>query len=220
MFAACRALNNDVLNLHIKLCQMVNYLKDGQPFKMSKRAGTFETVRQVVETVGKDIIRFMMLTIKNDSVLEFDLTKVKETSKDNPVFYVHYACARSHSVLENANNLIPGILEELNKEGTNVDLSSLKNEVELDLIRALAYWPKQVKIAAQHQEPHRIALYLIHLATKFHSLWSRGKDDKSLKFVIIEDLEATKARLTLLKAVINIIGSGLRLMGVTPIEKM
>lgn len=217
LYAACRALNNDVLNLHIKLCQMVIYLKDGQPFKMSKRAGNFETVRQVVDVVGKDTLRFMMLTLKNDSILEFDLGKVQETSKDNPVFYVQYAYARSHSVLENAEQSMPGILSELDDE---VDLSLLNSEVELNLIRTLAYWPKQVSLAVTHQEPHRLTLYLISLATKYHSLWSKGRDDQSLRFIIQENKELTKARLTLLKAVINIIGSGLRLIGVSPVEKM
>lgn len=217
LYAACKVLNNNVLNLHIKLCQMVIYLKDGQPFKMSKRAGNFETVRQVVDIVGRDTLRFMMLTLKNDSILEFDLGKVQETSKDNPVFYVQYAYARSHSVLENAEQSMPGIISELDDE---VDLSLLNSEVELNLIRTLAYWPKQVSLAVTHQEPHRLTLYLIGLATKYHSLWSKGRDDQSLRFIVQENRELTKARLTLLKAVINIIGSGLRLIGVSPVEKM
>ena len=216
LYAACKALNNNELILHIKLCQMVIYLKNGEPLKMSKRAGNFETVKQVVEVVGRDIIRFIMLTIKNDSILEFDLAKVQELSKDNPVFYVQYAHARAHSVLENAESILPNFAIEK----SNIDLTLLNSDVELDLIRTLSYWPKQVKLAALHQEPHRITLYLIHLATKFHSLWSKGKDQKSLRFIISDDLELTKARLTLLQAMITIIASGLGLIGVAPIKKM
>jgi arginyl-tRNA synthetase len=216
--SACKALNNGVLNLSVKLCQMVIYLKDGHPFKMSKREGNFETVRQVVEVVGKDIIRFMMLTLKNDSMIEFDLAKVKETSKENPVFYVQYAYARSHSVLNNAEEAIPGILKALEKGDVNLEL--LNSNVELEIIRTLAYWPKQVNLATLHKDPHRIPIYLMNLATKFHSLWSKGKDNKDLRFIILEDIELTKARLILLKSVINIIGSGLRLIGVTPVDKM
>lgn len=219
MYAACKALNNGVSNLTIKLCQMVIYLKDGQPFKMSKREGNFETVRQVVKVLGKDIIRFMMLTVKNDSIIEFDLAKVKETSKENPAFYVQYAHARSHSVLNNAEESIPGILQML-EEKANVNLELLNSDIELEIIRTLAYWPKQVSLASMHKEPHRIPIYLINLATKFHSLWSKGRDNKDLRFIIPEDIELTKARLTLLKSVINIVGSGLRLIGVTPVEKM
>lgn len=217
MHAAHKALSDGESTLNIKLCQLVSFLKDGQPLKMSKRSGNFETVRDVIEAVGTDVVRFMMLTIKNDSVLEFDLNKVQETSKENPVFYVQYANARSYSVLGNAENVVPGITDKLDKD---VDLSLLDTDVELDLIRTMGYWPKQVSLAAQHQEPHRVTIYLINLATKFHSLWNRGKDDKSLKFVLPENIELTKARLTLLKAVSNIIESGLNLIGVTPVKKM
>ncbi|MCH9753883.1 MAG: arginine--tRNA ligase [Alphaproteobacteria bacterium] len=216
--AACQALNNGVLNLGVKLCQMVIFLKDGKPFKMSKREGNFETVKDVVNVVGKDIIRFMMLTLRNDSVIEFDLAKVKETSKENPVFYVQYAYARSQSVLNNAEASIPGILSMVETE--QVNLEELHSEIELEIIRTLAYWPKQVNLATIHQEPHRIPIYLINLATKFHSLWSKGKDNKDLRFIIPENIELTKARLTLLKAVTKIIESGLKLIGVTPVEKM
>lgn len=218
MFAAHKVLSDGKATLNIKLCQLVSYLKDGQPLKMSKRSGNFETVRQVIESIGKDIIRFIMLTIKNDSMLEFDLGKVKETSKENPVFYVQYANVRTYSVLDNADNVIPGILEKLDVGEVNLEL--LNHDIELELIRLLSYWPKQVSLAAQYQEPHRVTIYLINLATKFHSMWNRGKDDKSLKFVLPEDIELTKARLTLLKAVSTIIESGLNLMGVTPVKKM
>jgi arginyl-tRNA synthetase len=218
MFAAHKALSDGKSTLNIKLCQLVSFLKDGKPLKMSKRSGNFETVRQVVDSIGKDIVRFIMLTIKNDSMIEFDLEKVKETSKENPVFYVQYANARTYSVLGNADNIIPGILDKINVDGVRLEL--LKRDVELDLIRILSYWPKQVALAAQHQEPHRITIYLINLATKFHSMWSKGKGNKSLKFVLPEDVELTKARLTLLKAVSTIIEGGLNLMGVTPVKKM
>jgi len=215
MYAACRALNNDQLILHIKLCQMVIYLKNGEPFKMSKRAGNFETVKDVIEIVGKDIVRFMMLTLKSDSIIEFDLAKVQELSKDNPVFYVQYAYARAHSVLEQAASVL-----SVDFDLDQVNLNLLENQSELDLIRYLAYWPRQVKLAVLHQEPHRINLYLINLATKFHALWSKGKDQKDLRFILPDNLELTRARLTLLRAMITIIGNGLRLIGVTPIQKM
>jgi len=182
---------------------------------MSKRAGNFETVKDVIEIVGKDIVRFMMLTLKSDSIIEFDLAKVQELSKDNPVFYVQYAYARAHSVLEQAASVL-----SVDFDLDQVNLNLLENQSELDLIRYLAYWPRQVKLAVLHQEPHRINLYLINLATKFHALWSKGKDQKDLRFILPDNLELTRARLTLLRAMITIIGNGLRLIGVTPIQKM
>jgi arginyl-tRNA synthetase len=216
MEAACAALNGGENILNTKLCQLVVFLKDGKPFKMSKRMGQFLTVDQVVKIVGKDALRFMMLTRKNDAIMEFDFSKVKEQSKDNPVFYVQYANARGHSVIENAKEQMPEALENIDK----ADLSLLQDESEMELIRLLSYWPRQVEIAATHYEPHRISFYLQNVAAKFHAFWNRGKGDEDLRFIVKSNSALTTARLTLVQSTIKIISSGLKLMGVTPVKHM
>jgi arginyl-tRNA synthetase len=217
--AAVRALSGGEAELNIKLYQLVNFLEDGKPAKMSKRAGTFLTVQDVVEAVGKDVVRFIMLTRKNDAVLDFDFKTVTEQSKDNPVFYVQYAHARANSVLRNAM----AENSELNKDALEFSdeiLSHLKRDEEIEVIKAIANWPRVVELAASHQEPHRIVFYLMELAGVFHSFWNKGKEDDSLRFIVNDDIMLTKARLILVKALATIIASGLQVIGVEPVERM
>jgi len=219
MTAAVKALSEGEGELDVKLCQMVNLLDDGQPFKMSKRAGTFVTIRDVTESVGKDVVRFIMLTRKNDAQLDFDLKKVTEQSRDNPVFYVQYAHARIHSVLRHsAEHFSP---EELSAENlAKAPLERLQDPSELTLIKLMASWPRMIEGAALAHEPHRIAFYLGELATEFHSLWNKGKDNASLRFILEEDRDLTLARLALVKGVAFVIASGLHVIGVVPVEEM
>ncbi|KIL98943.1 Arginyl-tRNA synthetase [Paramagnetospirillum magnetotacticum MS-1] len=217
MQAAVKAVSQGGGDLDVKLCQMVNLLKGGQPYKMSKRAGTFVTLRDLVEAVGKDVVRFIMLTRKNDAHLDFDLDKVLEQSRDNPVFYVQYAHARCHSVMRHAAGMWPESVGHT--PGVDV-LARLTDPAELGLIRLLAGWPRQVESAAEAHEPHRVAFYLYELAAAFHGLWNKGKDDTSLRFLIEGDREVSLARLGLLRAVVGVIASGLGIFGVTPVEEM
>jgi len=214
MQAAVKAVTGGEGALDIKICQLVRLLRDGQPVKMSKRAGTFVTLREVVEEVGKDVVRFIMLTRKNDAPLDFDLAKVLEQSRDNPVFYVQYAHARSRSVLRNAVADFPGL------ENVTADLARLTDSGELALIKLMAGWPRVVESAAEAHEPHRIAFYLYELAAAFHGLWNRGKEDAGLRFLIAEDKALTAARLALIKAMALTIASGLEIFGVEPVEEM
>jgi arginyl-tRNA synthetase len=182
---------------------------------MSKRAGRFITVRDVVDAVGKDVMRFIMLTRKSDVTLDFDLVKVKEQSKDNPVFYVQYAHARICSVMRNAaeNGIdVSGL--------ACADLASLTDAGEIALIKAMARWPRVVESAAEAHEPHRIATYLHELASDFHGHWNRGKDDPSLRFIVDDDATATRARLALIDGVRQVIAAGLAIFGVDPVEEM
>ncbi len=198
---------------------MVNLMDGAKPVKMSKRAGTFVTLREVIDKVGRDVVRFIMLTRKNDAHLDFDLAKVTEQSRDNPVFYVQYAHARVRSVMRHAREafdsaeLDPSVL-------AGVDLARLDHPTELSLIKVMAAWPRLVENAAAAHEPHRIAFYLSDLAASFHSLWNKGKDDSSLRFILSEDRELTLARLALIEAVAMVIASGLKILGVTPLEEM
>jgi arginyl-tRNA synthetase len=209
---------DEASKLEVKICQLVNFIKDGEPVKMSKRAGNFTTVRDVINEVGKDIIRFIMLTRKNDAIMDFDLDKVKEQSKDNPVFYVQYAHVRTYSIIQNAKEQMSSAYE---KFSTNeFDLSLLKSEEELNILKILASWPKLVEAAAIHSEPHRIAFYLQSLAAEFHSLWNLCKDKEYFRFLIVEQQELTAARLALAKAIQIVISSGLEVLGVAPLEKM
>ena len=219
MTSAVKALTEGEGELDVKLCQMVNLLDNGQPVKMSKRAGTFVTIRDITESVGKDVVRFIMLTRKNDAQLDFDLTKVTEQSRDNPVFYVQYAHARIHSVLRHsAAHFTP---EELTAEAlATAPFERLQDPAELGLIKLMAGWPRMVEGAALAHEPHRIAFYLGELATEFHSLWNKGKDDTSLRFILEDDPDLTKARLALVKGVAFVIASGLQIIGVVPVEEM
>jgi arginyl-tRNA synthetase len=219
MQAAVKAITQGKGDLDVKICQLVTLLRGGQPVKMSKRAGTFVTLREVVEEVGKDVVRFIMLTRKNDSALEFDLAKVIEQSRDNPVFYVQYAHARARSVMRHAQAEMPGI-------GTapaslaKAPVERLGDAAELDLIKMLAGWPRLVESAAEAHEPHRVAFYLYDVAGAFHGLWNKGKDDASLRFLVASDAALTAARLALVQATAAVIASGLAIMGVTPVEEM
>jgi arginyl-tRNA synthetase len=214
MQAAVKAVTGGQGSLDVKICQLVRLLRDGQQVKMSKRAGTFVTLREVVEEVGKDVVRFIMLTRKNDAPLDFDLAKVTEQSRDNPVFYVQYAHARSRSVLRNAMAEFPAV------ESVKPDLHRLTDSGELALIKLMAGWPRVVESAAEAHEPHRIAFYLYDLAAAFHGLWNRGKEESSLRFLIADDPALTAARLALIKAMALTIASGLEIFGVEPVEEM
>jgi arginyl-tRNA synthetase len=217
MQAAVKALSQGEGTLDVRLCQLVNLLDEGKPLKMSKRAGRIVTLRDVVDEVGRDVVRFIMLTRKNDAPLDFDLAKVTEQSKDNPVFYVQYAHARICSVLRNAAD--EG-LAHLAAEPTQADLSLLGDPAELALVRELASFPRVLEGAALHFEPHRIAFYLHDLAGAFHGLWTRGKEDPKLRFLLAEAPELTRARLAMLQAVRSVIATGLGLMGVRPVEEL
>ena len=215
MKAAVAALSDNVVPLDVKLTQLVKLYKNGEPFKMSKRAGTFIMLRDLVAEVGPDVTRFHMLTRKNDAPLDFDFDKVTEQSKDNPVFYVQYASARVHSVIRKAVEM--GIdVSDL----SCADLSLATHTAELAMAAKLAEWPRVVEIAAKGHEPHRIAFYLYDLASELHGLWNRGNDDASLRFLQADNIPATQAKIALIKAVSVVISHGLGILGVTPVEEM
>ena len=214
MKAAVKALSQGATKFDAVLCQIVHIMKGGQPVRMSKRAGTYVTLRDLLEEVGKDAVRFTMLTRNADAQMEFDLDKVLATTRENPVFYVQYAHARCRSVLRAASELNPH--DDL--ASTSVD--TLTSEPELTLIRRLALWPRTVEAAALAREPHRIAFFLYDLAADFHMLWNRGKDDATLRFIQPDQVTETRARLALVEATAVVIRSGLRVMGVTPVEEM
>jgi len=213
--ASVAALSDGKADFDILLTQLVNLFEDGEPFRMSKRAGRFITIRDVVEAVGKDVLRFIMLTRRSDAPLDFDLVKVLEQSKDNPVFYVHYAHARICSVMRNTRDA--GV-ETSNLAGA--DLAQLSDEAEIGLIRTMARWPRVVEGAAEAHEPHRIATYLNELAAEFHALWNKGRDDPSLRFLVEDNEPLTRARLALIDGVRQVIAAGLGLFGVEPMEEM
>jgi arginyl-tRNA synthetase len=219
MQAAVTAISGGKASLDCKICQLVHLYDNGQPVKMSKRSGSFVTLREVVEEVGKDSVRFMMLTRRNDQTLDFDFAKVVEQSRDNLVWYVQYAHARVQSVLRNAAEALPGV--DLSVVAlAQADLSPLTDPAELALIRLLAGWPRLVEGAAEAHEPHRIAFYLGELAAAFHGLWNKGKDDTSLRFIIADDRPLTLARLAMIRSVAFVIASGLAVFGVTPVMEM
>ncbi|MEQ8697147.1 MAG: arginine--tRNA ligase [Bauldia litoralis] len=219
MQAAVKAVTGGEAALDVKICQLVNLTNRGEPVKMSKRAGTVVTVRDVVEEVGRDVVRFIMLTRKNDAPLDFDFAKVTEQSKDNPVFYVQYAHARSHSVFRQAGEALPELdLSEAALASAPVD--RLTDKGELSLIKRLAGWPRIIESAAEAHEPHRIAFYLYDIAADFHAHWNRGREDPRLRFVAEDDAELTLARLALVRAVGTVVASGLEIFGVEPVEEM
>ena len=219
MKAAVAAISNDSATLDVKICQMVKLLDDGEPVAMSKRAGRFVTLRDVVDEVGRDVVRFIMLTRRNDAPLEFDLRKVLEQSRDNPVFYVQYAHARACSALRRGAEIVPE--NELTPAAlAGADLTCLDDPAELDLIRRLCQWPRVLAGAAIAHEPHRIAYHLQELAGAFHLLWTRGKDDARLRFVDAERPSETRARLALISGVRIVIAEGLALFGVEPVQEM
>jgi arginyl-tRNA synthetase len=217
--AAVMALTDSKAELDIKLCQLVNLLQDGQPVKMSKRSGTFVTLRDIIDEVGPGVVRFIMLTRRNDQTLDFDFAKVMEKSKDNPVWYVQYAHARCHSVFRNAVKLFgDGITAS--ESLLAADFNLLDSPDELDLIRRMAAWPAVVSGAADAHEPHRIAFYLYDLASAFQQLYSRGNVNATLRFLLENDRSLTIARLALVQSVATVIAGGLRLIGVEPEEEL
>lgn len=220
MVSATRAITGARTGgLTIKLCQMVQLLDDGQPVKMSKRAGTFVTLRDVVDRVGRDVVRFMLLTRKNEAPIDFDFAKVTEQSRDNPVFYVQYAHARCCSIFRNAEKDVPG-LDTSSEAVRAADMGLLKHPEELALIRLMTAWPRLVEQAAEASEPHRLAFYLYDLASAFHGFWTRGRDAEDLRFIHPDNPELTMARLALVDGVRTVIRSGLQVLGVTPVEEM
>ncbi len=219
MQAAVKAVSEGKAELDVKLCQMVNLLEGGRPVKMSKRAGAFITLSEVVDRVGRDVFRFMMLTRKNDAQLDFDFEVVAEQSRENPVFYVHYAHARCCSVMRHAAEALGP--EAIAGEALGrAELHRLTDPAELDLIRRMAGWPRLVETAAETHEPHRVAFYLQDLAAQFHLVWTKGKDDASLRFLTAADPPLTLARLALVRGVQLVIASGLEIFGVEPVEEL
>jgi arginyl-tRNA synthetase len=223
MQAAVKAVTAGKAMLDVKIVQLVRLLRNGEPVKMSKRSGEFVTLREVVDEVGKDAVRFMMLYRKNDAVLDFDLAKVIEQSRENPVFYVQYGHARGHSVFRNAREVIPDLPEEAGARAAflmDAAVERLTDPSELDLLRRLALYPRIIEAAATAHEPHRIAFYLYDLASEFHGLWTRGRDLPYLRFIINNDAEITKARLALVQGVVSVLASGLAVLGVHAPDEM
>ena len=217
MNAAVKALSDGRVPLDIKLIQLVKLFKNGEPFKMSKRAGTFVTLNDVVNEAGRDVTRFIMLTRKNDATLDFDFAKVLEQSKDNPVWYVQYANARINSVLRRASDA--GIDVSDAALGA-ADLTRIGHDAELDLARKVAEWPRLIEHAARAHEPHRVAFFLYDIASSLHSLWNRGNDDAALRFIQDGDPATSAAKIALIRAVGVVISSGLAILGVNPVEEM
>jgi arginyl-tRNA synthetase len=223
MEAAVKAISAGRATLDVKVVQLVRLLRNGEPVKMSKRAGEFITLREVVDEVGRDAVRFMMLFRKNDAVLDFDLAKVIEQSRENPVFYVQYGHARGHSVFRNAREVIPDLPEEAEARAVflaDAAVERLTDPAELDLLRRLALYPRMMEAAAAAHEPHRIAFYLYDLASEFHALWTRGRDLPYLRFIITNDAEITKARLAMVQGVVSVLASGLAVLGVHAPDEM
>jgi arginyl-tRNA synthetase len=214
--AATHAITEGQAILKIILCQIVKFIKNGEPLKMSKRAGNFISAREVIDEVGSDALRFIMLTRKNDAPFDFDLAKVIEQSKDNPIFYVQYAHVRCCSVLRN-------LAAENITIATKVDAKILRNlcdESEIELIKKIAGFPRIIEMAATNFEPHRIAFYLQELAAEFHALWNKGTENLNLKFIIRDDLQLTLARAYMILAVKKIIAAGLEIFNIKPLEEM
>ncbi|HEY9539593.1 MAG TPA: arginine--tRNA ligase, partial [Kiloniellaceae bacterium] len=219
MTAGVKALTEGKGALDVKICQLVNLKRGGELVKMSKRSGTFVTLREVIEEVGKDVVRFIMLTRKNDATLDFDLVEVMEQSRDNPVFYVQYCHARCRSILRHAAAEMPGIsLDPVALAGS--DLNRLTDSGELALIKLLAEWPRLLESAAEAHEPHRVAFYLYDLAAAFHGQWNKGNERAELRFLLPDDPALTGARLALVQAVAFVVASGLAIFGVTPVEEL
>jgi arginyl-tRNA synthetase len=215
MKAAVKATTDGKGELDVKLCQLVRVMRNGELVRMSKRAGTFVTLRDLLDEVGPDVVRFTMLTRKNDAPFDFDLVKATEQSRDNPVWYVQYGHARTRSVMRQAT------AAGVSVEGLDsVALEPLIDRDELAMAKLIAQWPRQVEAAALAHEPHRIAFYLYELAAAFHAHWNRGREEPALRFVVEGAVELTRARLALVQAIGNVIGSGLKVFGVRPVEEM
>ncbi len=223
MQAAVKAVSAGKAVLDVKLVQLVRLLRAGEPVKMSKRSGEFVTLREVVDEVGKDAVRFDMLYRKNDAVLDFDLAKVIEATRENPVFYVQYGHARGESVFRNARAEMPALPAAANERAQwlkDARLDRLNDSGELSMLRRIALYPRLVEAAAQAHEPHRVAFYLYELASEFHAQWTRGKDLPHLRFIIQNDPETTVARLALVQGIVTVLASGLALLGVEAPEEM
>lgn len=219
MTAAVKAITGGEGSLDVKLCQLVRLYRDGEPVKMSKRAGDFVTLRDVVDEVGKDVVRFIMLYRKNEAPLDFDFVKVTEQSRENPVFYVQYASARLHSVLRQAIEQIADL--EIDRESlANVDYALLNDPSELEIIKLAAQYPRLIESAAAAHEPHRIAFYLYELASAFHTHWNRGKESPQLRFINPEERALTRARLALVVGLSTVLTNGLAILGVDAVEEM
>jgi arginyl-tRNA synthetase len=212
---AASLAGNRKVEVVVRLCQLVKLFRNGEPVRMSKRAGEFVTLREVVDEVGADVVRFMMLMRKNEAPLEFDFAKVTEQSKDNPVFYVQYAHARICSVLRKAQE--QGITSE---NAVLADFDQLTDESEIGLIRKIAAFPRLLEAAATAHEPHRISFYIHELASEFHALWNKGKEAPQLRFIVEGDARLTKTRLAFLSAIRYCIANGLGILGLRPVEDM
>jgi len=217
--AAVKAVSHGEADIDVRICQLVRLMKNGEPFKMSKRSGDLVLLSDVVEEVGADATRFMLLYRRNDAAMDFDFAVVKEQTRDNPVFYVQYAHARTYSAFARADEVLP-TLDVGPAALAAADLSLLSHEAELELIRALAQWPRIVATAASAHEPHRVAFYLYELAGVFNGLWAKGKQDVALRFVNADDSKLTTARLALVGAVRQVLVNGLTLLGVSAPEEL
>ncbi|MBT7452076.1 MAG: arginine--tRNA ligase [Rhodospirillaceae bacterium] len=219
MQAGVKALSANKGSLDVKICQLVKLFDNGKPVAMSKRAGTFVTLRDLIDAVGKDVVRFIMLTRKNDAPLDFDFAKVTEKSRDNPVFYVQYAHARIYSVFRHAADVLPG--QDLSEASlAKADLSLCSDAYELAVMRTVASWPRIIDAAALAHEPHRIAFYLYDLAAQLHALWNRGNEDAEMRFLLPDQPDRSMARLALVRSVAVVIASGLDVFGVEPVKEM
>ena len=220
MQAAVAALSDRNAELDVKVIQLVKLLRAGEPVTMSKRAGEFVTLREVVDEVGRDAVRFMMLFRKNDAVLDFDLAKVIEQSRDNPVFYVQYGHARGQSIFRNARAAFPDLPDDVASLVEGAELERLSDPAELALMRQIALYPRVVEAAAAAHEPHRIAFYLFDLASEFHALYTLGNTKPHLRFIIQNERQMTVARLVLVQGVVTVLSSGLALLGVEAPNEM
>jgi arginyl-tRNA synthetase len=217
--AVAQAVAGDEAQLDVLFCQLVKLMRDGEPVTMSKRAGSFVTLRDVVDEVGRDAVRFMMLYRKAEAPLDFDFAKVTEQSKDNPVFYVQYAHARISSVMRQVERDLP----ELDKSAealAKADLALLEDDGEIGLVRKLSEYPRIIEQAARADEPHRLAFYLYELASELHSHWNKGKESPTLRFINQENPQLTLSRLVLLRTIATVIASGLAIIGVDAPEEM
>jgi len=217
--AAVKAVSGGEAEVDVKIMQLVRLLKNGEPFKMSKRSGDLVLLSDVVEEVGVDATRFMLLYRRNEQAMDFDFALVKEQTRDNPVFYVQYAHARTCSVFRTAESELPA-LDLSSEELSKAPLELLVSASDIELIKAVAQWPRTVAAAALAHEPHRIAFYLYELAAAFHAFWAKGKDDRALRFVNPEDLKLTMARLALVGAVRQVLVNGLTVLGVSAPDEL
>ncbi|MDB5562854.1 MAG: Arginyl-tRNA synthetase, partial [Hyphomicrobiales bacterium] len=217
--AAVKAVSLGEAEIDVRICQLVRLMKNGEPFKMSKRSGDLVTLADVVEEVGSDATRFMLLYRRNDAAMDFDFALVKEQTRDNPVFYVQYAHARARSVFRIAARDLPEM--DLSRAALDhAEIELLASVPELDLIRVLAQWPRTIAAAATAHEPHRVAFYLYEVAAAFHGFWAKGKEDSDLRFVNVDQPKLTFARLALVDAVRQVLVNGLTLLGVSAPEEL